>query len=1618
MKRFYFILSLLICFSIGHVWGDEVYVELCTSWSKILAYATAYTQDYSINDLNEGTTTMTLGVQGVYRASNANTYFQMNKKTGYFKNTTKLPGKITKIETTWSAAKGATKCYFASNAQATSSDATVTVTAATSVTYTPNSDADYYFFNIDVSTGSGSAQMTSCKVYYTTAGSSTPPTACDIPTFSPAAGSYEGTQSVTISCSTSGATIYYTTDGSTPTASSSVYSSAISVSKTTTIKALAVKNDLENSEVATAAYTITEGPDVTLDFTDNTDWGFPTSKIVDEGSYTKGTYTVKVAGSTGNGYNFTTSKTLLLGKSGAYLILPTFDRPLEKITCPGVSGASGSVTWNIAKGTEYVSTAVTGCTIDKTFEISNPEANVAYTIRVTNANNLQISKIKIYLGEAEAVAKPSISGNQEFLNSTTVTLDCSTSGADIYYTLDESDPKTSNTKSKYSEPFALEATKTVKAVAKVGGDWSAVAEKTFTKVTPMSVADAKTAIESAPGKVLTNKYVKGIISQIDAFSSPYIQYWISDDGTKTGQFEVYKGKGLNNTDFTAVTDLCVGDEVTIFGTIKWFSSGSVYEFDKDNYIVAIKPIARLSWSAESYDADLSGKNTFPTLTKPNGITVSYSSSDATKAEIDASGAIALKAEGSTTITASFAGNATYRANSASYTLNISNTVVRGTITYNVDGGSEVAAQADQTTLPNPLPSTTKAGKNFGGWFTDSQKTIAAVAGASIDGDITLYAKWLDPYTVTEALTMIDALDDNGETADVYVSGIVCTAPTSLISGGYLTYYISVDGTETSRLQVYKGKGVNNAAFTSKDDVQVDDQVVVFGPLKKYKTNSNVTPEINTGNYLYSLHRDEVAVTGVSLPETATVRVDKTTTLTATIAPANATDKVVTWKSSNTNIATVANGVVTGVATGTITITVTTHDGNKTATCEVTVAEAVTFTNSGYEWQHVTSADQLVAGKYYVMASDVKGKVASRTITSGYLGVESATFADGVIAYNGFGLDKTADNSGAAVFQLGASSTEWTLTEVLGDETGLLGGATTQNATWGTGTTTWPISIDTDGNAIIGSSSENRFLYNATSPRFKPYSSATSASMLLPQLYVWAEKTLKLRYDANGGEDAPTATIAQNGKATVTNAKPTQEGKIFDKWNTQANGQGTSYVAGDEVTLTDNDVTLYALWREPGTYTVSYNANGGSLIEGKDALDAEPVTEGESYSVKGNDVYEKEGFLFGGWEYDGKVYAKGESLTIPDGDVEFVAKWNELHTTDFVLVTDAAQLLDGDKVYIVAAGYNVAMTTQNEGNYRDYLEIVKSNGHIVVADDEPVELTLGKEDGKFTFHDGTGYLCATSSTKNYLGTQTELTDNGKWTIEISTNDKGVTSASIIAQGTNKHNDLKWNNSTPRFSCYESGQQPVAIYKKLNTLRAVSAGAIGTFCPKQDVAYLSGASFFTISHVEMHAGDPYKVFFDEIGENENLQAGHSYVFIADGTEIKGVKTGTQLTSNSAQDYNDGLIGWVVDYNLHVSDEDYAANKYYMIYGGQIHRCGIGWFQVPAERAYIDMAQVSKNYVAPAPGRRRVSLSNPDVHQVATDVNNLVDDNKVIKVIINDQMVIIRNGRMYDTTGRIIE
>ena len=137
----------------------------------------------------------------------------------------------------------------------------------------------------------------------------------------------------------------------------------------------------------------------------------------------------------------------------------------------------------------------------------------------------------------------------------------------------------------------------------------------------------------------------------------------------------------------------------------------------------------------------------------------------------------------------------------------------------------------------------------------------------------------------------------------------------------------------------------------------------------------------------------VPVTGVTLNKTSTsLYVGDTETLTATVEPSDATNKTVTWTSSNPSVATVENGVVTAVGAGTATITVTTEDGTKTATCTVTVSR---YSSGGGSTTYAITAPDAENGTVRVSPSRAsRGTTVTITVTpdEGYE-LESLTVLD-------------------------------------------------------------------------------------------------------------------------------------------------------------------------------------------------------------------------------------------------------------------------------------------------------------------------------------------------------------------------------------------------------------------------------------------------------------------------------------------------------------------------------------------------------------------------------------------------------------------------------------------------
>jgi hypothetical protein len=161
-------------------------------------------------------------------------------------------------------------------------------------------------------------------------------------TFNPVAGDYSTAQLVSISSTTPGVTIYYTTDGSTPTAGSKVYTAAITVSSTQTIKAFATKPNYSDSAVAAAAYTITSA--IATPIMSVTTGAFNNDQSVTLSSATAGSsiyYTT-------DGSNPDSTKTLY---SGAITISSTTTLKAIAITADFIASAVASETYTMVVAT-------------------------------------------------------------------------------------------------------------------------------------------------------------------------------------------------------------------------------------------------------------------------------------------------------------------------------------------------------------------------------------------------------------------------------------------------------------------------------------------------------------------------------------------------------------------------------------------------------------------------------------------------------------------------------------------------------------------------------------------------------------------------------------------------------------------------------------------------------------------------------------------------------------------------------------------------------------------------------------------------------------------------------------------------------------------------------------------------------------------------------------------------------------------------------------------------------------------------------------------------------------------------------------------------------------------
>ena len=307
------------------------------------------------------------------------------------------------------------------------------------------------------------------------------------PTFSPAAGSYTGSQSVTISDATSGAACYYTltagTTGTTPTTSSTRYASAISVTATSVLEALCTHSGDTNSAVASAAYTITSGT--------------PTPTFS------------PVAG------NYAATQNVVISDSDpAATIYYTTDGttpPTSTSSSVYVSGSPIMVSSNVT---------LKAVAVDPAYA-NSPVVTAVYTI------------------QADAPVFSPVAGSYVGPQSVTL-IDYTNCCVNMYYTTNGSTPTTSSTKYSSSSPIAVSSSETIKAIAtSYGYSTSPVASAPYTIT---SVA-ATPVITPSSGAYPSTQFV--IINEPSLNATVYYTLTSGTTGTTpTTSSNVYTGGAI------------------------------------------------------------------------------------------------------------------------------------------------------------------------------------------------------------------------------------------------------------------------------------------------------------------------------------------------------------------------------------------------------------------------------------------------------------------------------------------------------------------------------------------------------------------------------------------------------------------------------------------------------------------------------------------------------------------------------------------------------------------------------------------------------------------------------------------------------------------------------------------------------------------------------------------------------------------------------------------------------------------------------------------------------------------------------------------------------------------
>ncbi len=415
----------------------------------------------------------------------------------------------------------------------------------------------------------------------------------------------------------------------------------------------------------------------------------------------------------------------------------------------------------------------------------------------------------------------------------------------------------------------------------------------------------------------------------------------------------------------------------------------------------------------------------------------------------------------------------------------------------------------------------------------------------------------------------------------------------------------------SNSSVISGTTTSTEIGTTASVITIPTGSLTWAQLKGYGSGLSIEVVLSSGSnqypyvYVYGAEIEvtysveTVHVTGVTLDKaTASIEVGETTTLTETVTPSNATDKSVSWSTSNSSVATVSGGVVTGVSAGSARITVTTMDGGYTAYCDITVTPATLY--------DFVPATTLEPGKQYLITNGNTGSVYLLSVDSagsGALAGISAAISNGKISITGAAKAKALfdcvlqDNNdqGSTVLMTGSdylytdSSSRLRIASYTSSMAGKHWHYKGENKCL-----LWFFKDGTDNDGYTDTSSTYKYYLSCSSGTWTDlYVSTTSlAETTTPEVYLWVESDgvpvitvgtpSQSAISAITGHDQCVCTFTSDLALSQWEARATKAGVIpargvgllVESGTTlAANTPATIYVENEELTQGDGEYTI-------------------------------------------------------------------------------------------------------------------------------------------------------------------------------------------------------------------------------------------------------------------------------------------------------------------------------------------------------------------------------------------------------------------------------------------------------------